>query len=73
MSPDVRAWAVDVAERAGAAAGLGALSVVSVELAGKPAWWSLALIPVLELIRGWLARYNGEPATASMRKTGTGG
>lgn len=73
MSDDLKAWAVDVAERAGAAAGLGALSVVAVELSHRPVWWAICLIPVLEVARGWLARHNGEPATASLRKTGSGG
>jgi hypothetical protein len=73
MNQDLRTWAVDVAERAGAAAGLGAVSVVSVELADKPVWWALCLLPVLEVIRGWLARRNGEPATASFRKSGSAG
>jgi len=70
MSTDLKTWAVDVAERAGTAAGLAAVSVISVELADKPVWWALAILPLLELARGWLARHNGEPATASFRKSG---
>jgi hypothetical protein len=47
--------------------------VVAVELSHRPVWWAICLMPALEVARGWLARHNGEPATASLRKTGSGG
>jgi hypothetical protein len=46
---------LDLAERVGATAGEAAVGVLITYLSGLPAWWAIALVPVLSGAKSWLA------------------
>lgn len=61
-----KAYWLDMAERVGATAGEAAIGVAITEFSSLPVWWAALLVPVLSAAKGFLARYVGDPGTASL-------
>lgn len=61
-----RAYWLDLGERVGATAGEAALGVAITDFSNVPMWWAVLLVPVLSAAKGALARYVGNPTTASL-------
>ncbi|MER6350689.1 hypothetical protein ABT186_02235 [Streptomyces sp. NPDC001634] len=57
---------LDMVERVGATAGEAALGLAITEFSSLPMWWAALLVPVLSAAKGALARYVGDPSSASL-------
>lgn len=61
-----RTYWLDLGERVGATAGEAALGVAITEFSSLPVWWAALLVPILSAAKGALAKYVGDPGTASL-------
>jgi hypothetical protein len=61
-----RKYVLDLAERVGATAAEAGIAVAITELSGQSVWWAVLAVPALAAAKGWLARYTGDPGSASL-------
>lgn len=64
-----RAQVLDLLERVGATAAEAGIGVAITQLSGAPAWWAVALVPILSAAKSWLATWAKGSASLLRAKT----